>query len=162
MPVRGRRLDILLLAAVASACGSRTGLDLPGASEMGPGDSGGVVPAMRAIAISAGRGHTCAVRSDGRVACWGENGHGELGNGVATSSVPNPPVAVAGLSDAISVSAGLERTCAVLSGGTIVCWGYNEWGTLGDRSTRDSASRQSKGVAGAKAARVARISHIGA
>ena len=49
--------------------------------------------AGRISAITAGLGHTCALSSDGRVTCWGDNTYGQLGNGSKTIS--RVPVGVA-------------------------------------------------------------------
>ena len=72
-----------------------------------------------------------ALRSDGRITCWGGlNTWGQLGGGVAGS--PVTPVQVAGITDAVSASIGSSSACAVLSGGTTKCWGLNTSGQLGD------------------------------
>jgi alpha-tubulin suppressor-like RCC1 family protein len=43
--------------------------------------------------IACGHDHTCALSSSGEVFCWGENAHGELGDGTMTSrSSPTPVV----------------------------------------------------------------------
>ena len=65
------------------------------------------------VSVSAGGGHTCGVRSDGSVACWGVNGFGAA----------TPPV---GSFD--SVSAGGNHTCGVRSNGSVACWGLNSDG----------------------------------
>ena len=86
----------------------------------------------------------CAILSTGGVECWGPGYYGELGDGSTASS--NVPVAVVGISNAISVAsiAGYNTTysgggyCAVLSSGSVECWGYGRYGQLGDGSTASS------------------------
>ena len=88
-----------------------------------------------ATSVSAGDSHTCAVLSGGTVKCWGSGSYGQLGDGSTTSS-QTTPVSVSDISTATSVSAGYRHTCAVLSGGTVSCWGYGGSGQLGNGSTR--------------------------
>ena len=99
----------------------------------------GIIPAARvkgidtAVSVSAGYSHVCALLSNATVECWGENPYGELGNGPAgNSSPPSPPVVVKGINNARAVSVGDSATCALLSDGTVKCWGWNELGQLGD------------------------------
>lgn len=82
----------------------------------------------RATAISAGSGSTCALLSGGTVACWGNNGSGQLGFGDSLEGVVDPefslsPVVVEGIEGATAVEAGNGLTCALLSEGTVTCWG---------------------------------------
>jgi alpha-tubulin suppressor-like RCC1 family protein len=92
--------------------------------------------------LSAGLTHTCAVTDAGVAKCWGENG-GRLGDGSEeASAVPVDVCADATCSSALgavaSIAAGGSHTCAVLEDGTVVCWGNNEDGQLGDGSINDS------------------------
>ncbi len=74
--------------------------------------------------LAAGGDHTCALRADGRVACWGRNGDGQLGDGT-TEDRPRA-VWVAGLTDAVEIDAGNRSTCARRKNGQVTCWGACE------------------------------------
>ncbi|MGC9079806.1 MAG: RCC1 domain-containing protein [Nanopusillaceae archaeon] len=85
-----------------------------------------------AVAIAAGYSHTCALLSDGTVKCWGDNEGGQLGDNGKAFSFSYTPVTVQNLSNVVAIAAGWDHTCAVLSDGTVKCWGDNEGGQLGD------------------------------
>jgi alpha-tubulin suppressor-like RCC1 family protein len=91
-----------------------------------------------AVAISTGSHYACALLGDGTIECWGFNGRGQLGTGT-TSLGESSPVRVSGITDATAVSAGLDSTCALEAGGKVECWGWNEYGQLGDGTTAASA-----------------------
>jgi hypothetical protein len=82
-----------------------------------------------------GATHACARMSDASVQCWGDNRHGEVGDG--TRDPRTTPVAVGGLRGVVQVVAGLTHTCALLSDSTLRCWGDDSAGQLGDGATTD-------------------------
>ncbi|HEY5159514.1 MAG TPA: hypothetical protein VII83_00445 [Gaiellaceae bacterium] len=87
------------------------------------------------VASSSGAAHTCAVLASGELYCWGDNEAGELGMGSVTKGAPfgtSNPVQVEKGAAIVGVSAGFVNTCALISGGSIDCWGYNRDGQVGD------------------------------
>jgi alpha-tubulin suppressor-like RCC1 family protein len=90
-------------------------------------------------AITAGDSHTCALVSDGTVKCWGDNSYGQLALSTTTAQ-SSTPVTVAGVTNAIAISAGTDHTCAVIKGGTVRCWGDNSQGQLGNGSAMSSGT----------------------
>lgn len=96
-----------------------------------------------AIALSVG-GHTCALLSDETAKCWGTNFYGELGIGTSqmgddTYGGKDKPVSVLGLSGVSSISVGGYYTCAILKSCSVMCWGQNQKGQLGNGTNEDSS-----------------------
>lgn len=85
--------------------------------------------------IAAGGEHTCGVKSDGSLWCWGNNEYGQLGDN--TTSDRNVPNRVGDASQWSVVTAGEDFTCAFTDDGSLWCWGWNMFGQIGDGSTRD-------------------------
>lgn len=86
------------------------------------------------VAVTGAFTHTCALVADGTVRCWGDNRNGQLGDGTTGTGI-SPPVTVRGLSNAVAIAAGNLHTCALSARGTVVCWGVNGSGELGDGTT---------------------------
>ncbi len=81
-----------------------------------------------------GNQHTCAVLSDGRVACWGSNSNQKLGSlGLPSSGIFTPTV-VDGIDDAVRVACAGWGSCAVHTDGGLSCWGNNIDGRTGTNS----------------------------
>lgn len=80
-----------------------------------------VVGLADAAAISAGLGHSCAVRKDGTVACWGWGMVGQLGQGEAADALT--PTAFGGVDDAVAIATGDYFTCVLRAEGRVVCSG---------------------------------------
>lgn len=117
-----------------SAGGSGDAGDGTGGGTAGPttgattdGDAGSGPTSV--VEVCSGLEHSCAVRSDGSVWCWGINRHGQLGDGTFTTS--STPVQVALSVDATSVTCGIELSCAVASDTSVWCWGLNHRRGLG-------------------------------
>ena len=88
----------------------------------------------QATRVSVGLNHSCVLTIGGAVQCWGYNFFGQLGD--ATTTTRPTPGDVNGLaSGVIAVVSGNDHNCALTSGGGVKCWGYNEYGGLGDGTT---------------------------
>jgi alpha-tubulin suppressor-like RCC1 family protein len=95
-----------------------------------------VVSGLSAVtAVSAGGAHSLAILSDGTARSWGGNGYGLLGDGSTESELSDVPVVVSGLSGVAAVSAGLEDNLALLGNGTVMSWGHDFLGLLGNGGT---------------------------
>ena len=91
-------------------------------------------PPSPSLTLAAGLVHTCALKPDATVACWGNNGSGELGDGtIGTDRLT--PTPVAGLTDVTAITAGAAHTCALNTNRTVKCWGNNSEGQVGDGAT---------------------------
>jgi alpha-tubulin suppressor-like RCC1 family protein len=90
--------------------------------------------------VTTGFAHTCGLAVDGRAYCWGARG---VDGGAAARS---RPVAVGGALRFAMLSAGSFYTCGVATSGAGYCWGDNQFGQLGDGTTRPSA--EPRGVTG--------------
>ena len=128
------------------------GLDYAGRLGNGPGGGPGLSPVQvtglaGVTRISAGGGHSLALRGDGTVWAWGDNGKGQLGDGTTTTR--EAPVQVSGLTDVVEIAAGEDHSLARARDGSVWSWGGNDQGQLGDGTNVDRASpRRVAGLAG--------------
>ena len=77
------------------------------------GDGYQVLEGLDLVSINAGRGHSCGLRADGVVGCWGSNTHGQTDAPAGRFT---------------QVSTGADHICAVRADGVVVCWGSNDEG----------------------------------
>jgi hypothetical protein len=124
--------------AVARAAGSASltlrvdaaGLDALLLSPWAASVATGSNPEMQRLA--AGYLHGLALKPDGSLWAWGDNRHGQLGDGTTARSTP-----VQVLTGVAAVSAGTWHTLALKTDGSLWAWGWNGVGQLGDGTTTD-------------------------
>ncbi|HUP69395.1 MAG TPA: IPT/TIG domain-containing protein [Acidimicrobiales bacterium] len=110
-----------------------------------------VVPGLTdVISVSAAYGHSLAAKSDGTVLAWGANDSGQLGDG--TTMERRAPVVVPGVDKVVAVAGGghlntaptgeqrFGSSFALGADGSLVAWGKNTSGQLGDGSFDDRLS----------------------
>jgi alpha-tubulin suppressor-like RCC1 family protein len=98
------------------------------------------VSTQRIVGIFAGEDHSFATLQSGKLYGWGRNDAGQLGNGDTTNQFA--PVQVGGLSLAtqqvVFASGGLRHSIALTPEGRVFTWGDNANGQLGNGSTNPS------------------------
>ena len=75
-----------------------------------------------------------AIQSDNSLWAWGDNRHGQIGNGT-TSKWENPelyPIPIKVMENAVAVSAGSTHVMVIRTDGSLWAWGRNNFGQLGD------------------------------
>jgi alpha-tubulin suppressor-like RCC1 family protein len=111
-----------------------------------------VTAATDVSAVVSGQFHNCALARDGVASCWGANTDGELGDGTTHDAAA--PQRVATDRRFVSIAAGGNLvvsprgdvstwgfSCAVtIDSGTVLCWGDNRHGALGNGSTGGALS----------------------
>jgi len=106
-----------------------------------PVTAGAIALGAKASDVTVGAFHSCSLLQGGDVRCWGLGADGRLGQG-ATNNLGDDeqpssvPVLSLGAS-ATQVASGRAHSCALLSTGTVRCWGDGAFGQLGTASTDD-------------------------
>ncbi|HXF00816.1 MAG TPA: hypothetical protein VN458_10790 [Solirubrobacterales bacterium] len=140
--------------------GSQGQLGYGNTKSIGDNEAPGSVPPVKlgkgrkAVAISGGYLHTCAILDNGKVRCWGLNSNGQLGYGdtkkIGDNETPGSvsPVKLGARRKAIAISAYGQHTCAVLNDRTVRCWGTGRYGQLGYGNTRNVGDNENPGSVG--------------
>ncbi len=99
-------------------------------------NAAGTGPLTGVVQLATGSMHTCALLTDGRVQCFGENGQGQIGDGTTTARLRpktvKDPSGTAALGSVTQIAADLQSTCARLSTQQLRCWGPNGSGQRGN------------------------------
>ncbi len=90
-----------------------------------------VLNAINIVAIAAGRRHALALQADGRLLSWGSDEDGQLGDG-GTNSDKDAPTFIPNVNNIIAIAAGEDFSLALKADGTMLSWGSDEFGQLGD------------------------------
>ena len=88
--------------------------------------------------VGAGAFHTCGLRDDGSLWCWGGNLNTQLGRVTADMNSVEP-IRVDG-GPYVAVGAGRAHTCALDVNGRIWCWGHNAFGQVGVGTTTNATA----------------------
>lgn len=132
---------VVPLALVLAGCGFDIRFRASGDDAGPPGDGSGnndaadgalpdAAPPTRRCTLGLGSDHSCVLRMDGTVWCWGQNAFGELGQGASPSS-PTALQVTLGMT-ATSFATKSYHACAGLQDGSVKCWGLNDSNQIGD------------------------------
>ena len=93
----------------------------------------GEVTPVNLAPVAIGMDHTCAIRTDNSLWCWGRNEEGQLGLGTyGTEFSKTQPTRVGGSNNWNYIAAGGKNSCGVQINGSLWCWGENSYGQIGD------------------------------
>ena len=137
--------DTFSMALLADGTIRTWGNNLNGTCGIGTATSGGINTPVtvsnitNAIAIACQYRTCIALLSDGTLRGWGVNGNREIGDGTITQR-NSPVVSLSGINNITKISSGFTHTLALLSNGTVMSWGKNTNGELGNATTNASTS----------------------
>jgi alpha-tubulin suppressor-like RCC1 family protein len=107
----------------------------PVGDDESPASMGDVDLGEPAVHVASGGLHNCALLASGAVRCWGFGEHGQLGNGRAVTIGDDESPASAGVvtvgGQVKKLGCGYRHSCALLTSGTVRCWGSADSGRLG-------------------------------
>ena len=116
---------------------------------MGARDPGVTVPTPTPVNLPAGTRITAVsadgydgmvLTSSGGVLTWGQNTYGQLGDGTTADSLTPVAVHLPAGTRVTAIAAGGTDGLALTSSGSVLAWGWNTYGQLGDGSTANSST----------------------
>jgi alpha-tubulin suppressor-like RCC1 family protein len=90
--------------------------------------------------VAAGGEHTCALRDDHSVWCWGRNNFSQVGAGGTPFGYDARPIKLPTADDWYSIVSGDQHSCGIRGAGTAWCWGRGDSGQLGNMQTVSSGT----------------------
>lgn len=98
--------------------------------EEGPDNDGWIVSSWKTV--STGYEHTCGIKTDDTLYCWGSNWDGQLGDGTTVAKFT--PIKI-GTDTWTDIQVGTWHTCGIkATDSKLYCWGTNSDGMVGDGS----------------------------
>jgi alpha-tubulin suppressor-like RCC1 family protein len=91
-------------------------------------------------ALAEGDLDACGLAQSGTVYCWGSNRNGRFGSPPDIGMIQTVPVPVPGGQIFTKLSMSQNHMCGITTDGNVWCWGSNDYGELGDRTTAPSAT----------------------
>ncbi len=89
-----------------------------------------------AVQVTVTDHHACALDTQGRLFCWGNNGGGQTGTDPGGDVMaPSEAVNVSSIGAVVDIDASSNRTCAVITDGAVWCFGDNDDAPIGDGTT---------------------------
>ena len=85
-----------------------------------------------AVSISSGSYHTCAILDNESISCWGDNWHGQIGDGSNARSLSPQEISMDSPYSTRLLDSGPFHTCAIMINNSLYCWGFNSGGQLGN------------------------------
>ncbi len=82
------------------------------------------------VEVAVGANHSCGMTAAGAIRCWGFGANGRLGTGGGSDQAV-PAAINAGGSTFIHVATGWDHSCALVTDGSVKCWGMNNVGQSG-------------------------------
>ncbi|GAA3345987.1 hypothetical protein GCM10020358_55240 [Amorphoplanes nipponensis] len=130
--VTGAEHTCVLSIELTVSCWGRNDAGQLGIGTLGTSESNPQpVPGLTDVVdLAAGDDHTCALRQNGDLWCWGSDADGRLGDGGGAGAPAPSPVRVRG-GPYTEVSAGGRHTCALDRRAAASCWGAGDRGQLG-------------------------------
>ena len=83
--------------------------------------------------------HACGFDDDRNAGCWGSNYFGAVGVGQFGNYV-DAPTLVSGGAPFVKLYVGWQRSCGLSEAGAMWCWGYNDYGQVGDNTLAPRSS----------------------
>lgn len=140
-------------ACVAASCGDKktqSGEECDdGNAVAGDGCEPSTCHSSAVVSFALGLSHSCALLRDGYVRCWGNNDLGQLGQGNTTYLAEKQPyeVPVVDVGGSVTaLAAGWDHTCALLTDGSVRCWGRNSEGELGLGNVTSQQSKTPRSI----------------
>ncbi|MDB4914248.1 MAG: hypothetical protein JWM95_1892 [Gemmatimonadetes bacterium] len=95
------------------------------------------------LSFVASRLGTCGLENSGRVQCWGNDVYGQVGNGVMKDAQLAPDDVSGGYTfESLATGGGSDHVCGITREGRALCWGWGDFGQLGNGALLNSSTPQ--------------------